>query len=145
MRRNIVHIGADELNYEIREIVKIGKKIESMGQKITWENIGDPVQKGEKVPEWIKKIVSDLALQDSSYAYCDTIGIEETRQFLATKVNERNGTKITPDDIIFFNGLGDAVAKVFNFLKKTINPVDWKTSYNIIYKVFWCARFNFRR
>ena len=130
MRRNIVHIGADELNYEIREIVKIGKNIESMGQQITWENIGDPVQKGEKIPDWIKNIVSNLALQDQSYAYCDTIGIEETRQFLANKVNERNGIKITPEDIIFFNGLGDAVAKVFSFLKREARVIGPSPAYS---------------
>ena len=63
MRNNIVHAGADELTYEIREIVEVAKKIEKLGQTIIWENIGDPVAKGEKVPEWIKKIIIPMSSQ----------------------------------------------------------------------------------
>ncbi len=51
MRRNIVHQGADELSYEIREIVEFGKKLERAGVPMIWENIGDPVAKGEKIPK----------------------------------------------------------------------------------------------
>ena len=46
MRTNIVHPGADELTYEIREIVDFGNELERAGAKMTWENIGDPVEKG---------------------------------------------------------------------------------------------------
>ncbi|MCB1143322.1 MAG: pyridoxal phosphate-dependent aminotransferase [Leptospiraceae bacterium] len=118
MRRNIVHPGADELIYEIRQIVSLGKSLEKMGVPITWENIGDPIQKGEKVAPWIKEIVTDLIQDDQSWAYTATQGYESTRDYLALKVNERGGTKITPDDILFFNGLGDAVAKIFAFMKR---------------------------
>ena len=113
MRRNIVHMGASSLSYEIREIVLVARQIKQMGQEITWENIGDPVQKGEVVPEWIRDIVRELVDDPQSWAYCDTAGVPETREFLAGNVNKRRGgVKITTDDILFFNGLGDAVAKV---------------------------------
>lgn len=118
MRRNIVHPGADELIYEIRQIVGHGKKLENLGVKITWENIGDPVQKGEKIAPWIKEIVSKLVEQDIAWAYTATQGAEKTRVYLASKVNERGGVQITPDDILFFNGLGDAVAKIFGFMRR---------------------------
>jgi len=118
MRRNIVHPGADALTYEIRQIVSIGKKIESMGVPMTWENIGDPIQKGEKVPDWIKKIVKDLVEEDQSWAYTASQGDFDTRRYLAERVNERGGARITEDDIFFFNGLGDAVAKIFGFMKR---------------------------
>ncbi len=49
MRNNIVHPDADKLEYEIRSIVEIAKKLEELGQKISWENIGDPVAKGEEI------------------------------------------------------------------------------------------------
>jgi alanine-synthesizing transaminase len=118
MRRNIVHPGADELIYEIRQIVGIGKNLQKMGIDIIWENIGDPIQKGEKVAPWIKEIVTELVQDDFSWAYTATQGYEPTRVFLANKVNERGGTQVTPDDILFFNGLGDAVAKIFAFMKR---------------------------
>ena len=63
MRRNIVHIGAEELNYEIRQIVNVARKVELLSRKeIYWENIGDPVQKGESIPIGYRfvSIVSDM-------------------------------------------------------------------------------------
>ena len=118
MRRNILHAGASNLKYEIREIVGAAHEIEALGQEITWENIGDPVQKGEVPPDWIRDIVSGLIDEPDSWAYCDTQGVYEVREFLAEKVNLRDGVRVIPDDIIFFNGLGDAVAKVYGFLSR---------------------------
>ena len=118
MRRNILHDGAASLKYEIREIVSAAHSIERLGREITWENIGDPVQKGEGPPQWIRDIVGDLVKDVPSWAYCDTAGVPETREFLAELVNRRDGVRLTPDDIFFFNGLGDAVAKVYGFLRR---------------------------
>jgi alanine-synthesizing transaminase len=119
MRRDIVHEGAKNLTYEIREIVIVARQIRALGQEITWENIGDPIEKGEKLAPWIKEIIHDLMDQDSTYGYCDTAGVISTREFLAEQVNIREGgVQITPDDLLFFNGIGDAVAKVYGFLKR---------------------------
>lgn len=119
MRRNIVHAGAGSLSYEIREIVSVAHALRDVGVDITWENIGDPIQKGEKVPDWIRDIVVDLVNKPESWGYCDTAGVPETREFLASHVNRRpGGVQVTPDDVIFFNGLGDAVAKVYGFLRR---------------------------
>ncbi|GMV99219.1 MAG: aminotransferase AlaT [Candidatus Hydrogenedentota bacterium] len=119
MRRNIVHMGAGSLSYEIREIVAVAHELRRLGMEITWENIGDPVQKGEQPPEWIRSIVRDLVDDPISWAYCDTAGVPHVREFLAEKVNARGGgVQITPNDILFFNGLGDAVAKVYGFLRR---------------------------
>lgn len=119
MRTNIVHIGAGELTYEIRNIVNVGMKIEALGRKTNWENIGDPVAKGEQIPEWMKKIVADAVMEDSTYGYCHTKGVMATREFIAAQTNALGGVQIDPEDIIFFNGLGDAITKIFGFLKRT--------------------------
>lgn len=118
MRNNIVHAGAGELTYEIREIVGIAEKLEKFGVKIFWENIGDPVAKGEAVPDWIKEIVKEAVNENKSFAYGPTKGLLETREFLAKKRNSKNGVKITADDIIFFNGLGDAISKIYTNLNR---------------------------
>lgn len=119
MRRSIVHEGATNLRYEIREIVAVARKVREFGQPITWENIGDPIEKGEEVAPWIRDILHELLDDRRSFGYCDTAGVLDTRDFLADLVNRRHGgTQITPDDIIFFNGVGDAVAKVYGFLKR---------------------------
>jgi len=119
MRRDIVHQGAGNLSYEIREIVAVGRQMRDLGLEMTWENIGDPVQKGEAPPDWIRQIVHNLLDEPISWAYCDTEGVAATREFLASRVNERRGgVRITANDILFFNGLGDAVSKVYGQLRR---------------------------
>ncbi len=130
MRRNIEHIGWGKLTYEIREIVAVGKALETLGVEITWENIGDPIQKGEKVPQWIKNIIADIVTEDKTYGYVDTQGVPETREFLASCVNQRGGYQITADDILFFNGLGDAVAKIFTYLKREARVIGPSPAYS---------------
>ncbi|MDZ7317076.1 MAG: pyridoxal phosphate-dependent aminotransferase [candidate division KSB1 bacterium] len=130
MRRQIVHEGAEQLSYEIREIVAVAHEFEKLGVEITWENIGDPIQKGEKVPDWIKEIVADLAWRDESYAYCHTQGVPETRRFLAEQVNRRGGCQITENDILFFNGLGDAVARIFGALRREARVIGPSPAYS---------------
>jgi aspartate/methionine/tyrosine aminotransferase len=119
MRTDIVHIGAGELTYEIRNIVIIAEKMQRLGIRTNMENIGDPVAKGEKIPLWMKQIVADLAMDDCTYGYCPTRGLLETREFLAAQTNSRQGVQISADDIIFFNGLGDAISKVYSLVKRT--------------------------
>jgi alanine-synthesizing transaminase len=117
MRRDIVHPGARELTYEIREIVAVGQCLSELGVKVYWENIGDPIAKGQTMPKWIKDVVSDLVENDnSSWGYSPTKGLLETRQYLAEARNAEGGAQITPDDILFFNGLGDAIQTMFMYL-----------------------------
>ncbi len=116
MRKNILRAGADELTYEIRGIVKKAEELRRLWMRILWENIGDPVQKGARLPDWIKNIVSGLSLEDDAYSYCHSKGVPETRQFLAAKNNALGGAQITEEDIIFFNGLGDAIGKIYQYL-----------------------------
>jgi aspartate/methionine/tyrosine aminotransferase len=130
MRTNIVHIGAGELTYEIRAIVDIADKLKALGIKTNMENIGDPVAKGEKIPAWMKKIVADLVQQDASYGYCPTRGVLETRQFLADLTNKRGKAQLTADDILFFNGLGDAIQKVYGFLRREARVIGPSPTYS---------------
>jgi alanine-synthesizing transaminase len=129
MRTDILHIGAGKLNYEIRNIIRVAEKLQQLGVKVNLENIGDPVAKGEKIPAWMKTIVADLAMQDGSYGYCPTQGILETREFLAKQNNRNGGVHITPNDIIFFNGLGEAITKVYGFLRSTARVITPSPTY----------------
>lgn len=114
MRINLIHEGAKFLEYEIRQIVEHAYKMREMGKDIIWENIGDPIAMKEEVEPWIKEIVQDLVADSASWGYCPTRGILATREFLAHQVNVReNGVQVTPDDIIFFNGVADAIDKVY--------------------------------
>jgi len=130
MRNNIVHPGADELTYEIREIVDVGRKLENFGVEMLWENIGDPVAKGEIVPDWIRNIIQKtIADDDKSFGYSPTKGLLETRKFLVEMRNKEGGTQITEEDILFFNGLGDAISKVYTYLNKNARVIGPNPAY----------------
>jgi alanine-synthesizing transaminase len=116
MRNDLVGTGAGEMTYEIRNIVNVAEKLQKHGVKINWENIGDPIMKGENIPSWMKEIVIRETMNDETWGYCHTRGVLETREFVCGLTNKRGGAQITPDDIIFFNGLGDAIAKVYGCL-----------------------------
>jgi len=130
MRNNIVHAGAHELRYEIREIVEVGNKLCEMGLDICWENIGDPVHKGEKIQSWIKDAIKKAVDEDSSFEYCPTKGLDETREFLAGLCNKRRGIQITKEDIVFFNGIGDAISKVYNYLRREARVIGPSPAYS---------------
>lgn len=130
MRRNIVPAGADSLTYEIREIVAVAHKVKEMGTTLIHENIGDPVAKGEKITPWIKEEIKNLIDIDATWGYSDTQGVPATREFLADLTNKEGGAQITKDDIYFFNGLGDAVAKIFGFLKREARVIGPTPAYS---------------
>ena len=119
MRTDIVHAGARVLTYEIRNIVAVAEQLERLGVRVNYENIGDPVAKGEIIPEWMKAIVAETVHENASYAYSPTKGMLAARQYVAESTNRRGGTQIDVEDIIFFNGLGDAIAKVYGLLNRT--------------------------
>jgi aspartate/methionine/tyrosine aminotransferase len=130
MRQKLLSEGAKELSYEIREIVKKAEQLKKLGLEISWENIGDPIQKNHKLPEWIKNIVADLVKQDDVYSYCPSKGMLETRDFIARQTNTMGGVQISPEDICFFNGLGDAIGKVYQYITDTSRVIGPSPAYS---------------
>lgn len=130
MRQRLLSEGANELSYEIREIVKKADQLRALGMNIAWENIGDPIQKNHILPDWIKQIVADLVMQNDVYSYCPSKGILETREFLAQQTNALGGVQIDADDICFFNGLGDAISKVYQFITHTSRVIGPSPAYS---------------
>lgn len=112
----MLHEGSRQLDYEIRNIVKKAEQLQKLGKKIYWENIGDPILKNAVVPDWIKEILTDLVNTNSTYGYCHSKGELETREFLADRNNKKKGVQISAEDVLFFNGLGDAIGKLYQFL-----------------------------
>lgn len=130
MRHKILSEGAKELSYEIREIVKKGDQISKLGMNIYWENIGDPIQKNNEVPLWMREIISGLTMEEKSYSYCPSKGVLATRQFLSELNNQKGGTQISAEDILFFNGLGDAIAKVYQFINNNLRVIGPSPAYS---------------
>src|SRR5687768_6273025 len=130
MRQKLLNEGASELSYEIREIVKKADQLKKLGLNISWENIGDPIQKHHKLPQWIKDIISELVKQDDTYSYCPSKGMLETREFLAKQTNALGGVQISAEDICFFNGLGDAISKAYQFISRTSRVIGPSPAYS---------------
>lgn len=129
MRTDILHAGAGVLSYEIRNIVAVAEQLERLGVQVYYENIGDPVAKGEEIPTWMKEIVAEAVHENSTYAYSPTRGMQAARDYVAKSTNDRGGVQIDANDVIFFNGLGDAISKVYGFLKRTARVIVPTPSY----------------
>jgi alanine-synthesizing transaminase len=130
MRHKLLRAGADELTYEIRGIVKKAEQLQALGHDILWENIGDPIQKRQKLPKWMKEIIVSLLDDDTSYGYSHSKGLIQTRDFLARRTNAEGGVQITSADITFFNGLGDAIGKIYQFLLPTSRVIGPSPAYS---------------
>lgn len=130
MRQRLLSEGAKELTYEIRGIVRKAQQLQKLGRPIFWENIGDPIQKNYQLPEWIKEIIASLLKENNTYGYCDSKGVLDTREFLAARNNQRHGAQITAEDILFFNGLGDGISKLYQYLVPTSRVIGPSPSYS---------------
>lgn len=117
MRQNLLRADSALLSYPIREVVTIGKQLEKLGNfNMIWENIGDPVAAGEHVPDWMHDVVQAQVATDQSFAYTETRGALAAREYVLENFSDKK--KCTVDDILFFNGLGEAINKVMNNLPK---------------------------
>jgi aspartate/methionine/tyrosine aminotransferase len=65
----------------------------------------------------MKKIVENEIQDDHSYGYCPTKGVLATREYI---VNERKKENVDLDveDILFFNGLGDAISTTYFYINR---------------------------
>lgn len=111
MRKNILLPWNKELSYLIREIVTIADEIKEKWKTIYRENIWDPVEKWEPIPDWLKDIVKKACEKDEVYGYSPTRWVDATLDYLISK-----NPKLTKKDIIFFNGIWDAISKVYKAL-----------------------------
>jgi alanine-synthesizing transaminase len=127
VRKNLIKQGDEHLRYEIREIVEIANEIVKMGVPMIWENIGDPVAKGEQIPAWMKAVVEDAVKQDRVYAYSPTKGDLVARRFV---IDHFSDARIcSEEDVIFFNGLGDAINKLFSTLPASARVIGPNPTY----------------
>jgi alanine-synthesizing transaminase len=78
----------------------------------------------------MREVLVDLLNEDCVYGYSPTKGMDATREFLAERVNHRGGTQITPEDIIFFNGLGDAIARAYSAIRLDVRIIMPEPTYS---------------
>ena len=129
MQKALLAKDIQPIQYGIREIVQKGKQMEAVGFPVNWENIGDPVHKGMTMPQWMLEVIGRQVGRSESFAYCDSKGTESTRTFLADKTNRLGGVQIGPEDITFFNGLGDAITTLYRLLSPGVKVIQPSPAY----------------
>jgi len=117
MRQNLLRTDIELVNYVIKEIDVVSDILESKsGVVMIKENIGDPVGGGEPVSSWLKEIVQNCASSDDTYAYTGSQGDLDAREYVLKHFSSEK--VCTVDDILFFNGLGEAINKIFSSLPR---------------------------
>ena len=77
-----------------------------------------PGIQGRSTADMDKKIVTNALKEDATFGYSPTKGLDETCAYIACERNLERGIQITPDDILFFNGLGDGISHLY----RNLNP-----------------------
>jgi aspartate/methionine/tyrosine aminotransferase len=78
----------------------------------------------------MRAVLTDLLREDAAFGYSPTKGMAATREFLADRVNSRKRVQITPEDIIFFNGLGDAIARAYSAIRLEVRIIMPEPTYS---------------
>ena len=95
------------VEYAIRDIALVARKLEKEGQKITYLNIGDPVQYGFQPPENVKDAFINAIKKGQNY-YAASEGLPELRNAIAQK-EKAKGLSVSEDDIIITNGVSEGL------------------------------------
>ncbi|HSB56538.1 MAG TPA: aminotransferase class I/II-fold pyridoxal phosphate-dependent enzyme [Nitrosopumilaceae archaeon] len=95
------------VEYAIRDIALVARKLENEGHKITYLNIGDPVQYGFQPPENVKNAFIDAVKKGQNY-YAPSEGLVELRKVIAQK-EKAKGLSVSEDDIIVTNGVSEGL------------------------------------
>lgn len=100
------------VEYAIRDIVSAARLVEKQGKKITYLNIGDPVQFGFQPPENVKDAMIRSIKSGNNY-YAASEGLPDLREAIAKKENAK-GLAVGPDDILVTNGVSEALDMVIS-------------------------------
>ena len=95
------------MEYAIRDIALVARKLEQEGHKITYLNIGDPVQYGFQPPENVKDAFINAVKKGQNY-YASSEGLLELRNAIAQK-EKGKGLSVSEGDIIVTNGVSEGL------------------------------------
>ena len=98
------------VEYAIRDIALEARKLEKQGRKITYLNIGDPLQYGFQPPENVKEALMKAVREGQNY-YAVSEGLPELREEIAIKEN-RKGLNVNEEDILVTNGISEALEMI---------------------------------
>ena len=94
-------------SYAIRNIVAEAKKVEALGTRVRYLNIGDPIPFGFKTPQHLLDAVQ-RAMHDGLNGYTSSPGIEPAREAVAEDFAGR-GLKIPADRVLLTMGTSEGI------------------------------------
>jgi len=100
------------VEYAIRDIVTEARKLQKQGKKVTYLNIGDPVQFGFQTPDNVKEAMIKAIRNGENY-YAPSEGLPELREEIAKKEHNK-GLSVNADDILITNGISEGLDMVIS-------------------------------
>ena len=100
------------VEYAIRDIVTEARKLQKQGKKVTYLNIGDPVQFGFQTPDNVKE-ATIKAIRNGENYYAPSEGLPELREEIAKKEHNK-GLSVNFDDILITNGISEGLDMVIS-------------------------------
>ncbi|VVC05715.1 (5-formylfuran-3-yl)methyl phosphate transaminase [uncultured archaeon] len=95
------------VEYAIRDIALEARKLQNQGKKVTYLNIGDPLQYGFQPPQNVKDAMIRAIKEDQNY-YAASEGLPELRNAIAKKEKDK-GLGVLGDDILITNGVSEGL------------------------------------
>jgi aspartate/methionine/tyrosine aminotransferase len=100
------------VEYAIRDIVTEARKLQKQGKKVTYLNIGDPVQFGFQPPDNVKEAMIKAIRNGENY-YAQSEGLPELREEIAKKEHNK-GLSVNSDDILITNGISEGLDMIIS-------------------------------
>ncbi|MBM3910834.1 MAG: aminotransferase class I/II-fold pyridoxal phosphate-dependent enzyme [Thaumarchaeota archaeon] len=100
------------VEYAIRDIVTEARKLQKQRKKVTYLNIGDPVQFGFQTPDNVKEAMIKAIRNGENY-YAQSEGLPELREEIAKKEHDK-GLSTTSDDVLITNGISEGLDMVIS-------------------------------
>jgi alanine-synthesizing transaminase len=98
------------VEYAIRDIALEARKLQKEGKKITFLNIGDPLQYGFQPPDRVKEALIKAVTEGQNY-YAASEGLPELRHAISKK-EKLKGLRVLEDDILVTNGVSEGLEMV---------------------------------
>jgi len=99
---------AQTIEYAIRDVIVLARKLEEKGKKIIYLNIGDPVKFDFHTPHHIKQALKD-AVDEGANWYSPSEGLPELREAVCEKEKRVNGVEISPENVIITQGISEGI------------------------------------
>jgi len=110
------------IEYAIRDVIVLAKKLEKKGKEIVYLNIGDPVKFDFDTPVHIRKALKK-AVDEGANWYSPSEGLPELREAVCEKERKVNGVEISPKNVVITQGISEGIQMLMAAIVESGNEV----------------------